>query len=175
LFAGAIPNLTTPKQRLLLSGIFTSVIFLAIASFPYQFGLSARYDPLKEVKSWHRPVTAIAATAPPADFILTDKYELAAELSFYWPKRLPVYIAGNANRRFNQHDLWPAIDREAGHDALFISTRPEPPPELARAFHQCTVLPSVIARAPDGSPLRTLYARHCLYYVSILWPTPQYY
>lgn len=175
LFAGTLPNLSAPKQRLLLSGIITSVIFLAIGSFPYQFGLSARYDPLKEVKSWRQPIATIAATAPPVDFILTDKYELAAELSFYWPVTLPVYITGNANRRFNQHDLWPTIDRESGHDALFISTRPEPPPELARAFHQSTVLPPAIARAPDGSPLRTLYVRHCLNYVSILWPSPQVY
>lgn len=175
LFAGAVPHLTAAWRRLLLTGMASSLMFMAVGYFPYAFGIPAKIDPLKVVKAWRKPVAAISVSAPQPDFILTDKYELAAELAFYWPHRLPVYITGNANRRYNQHDLWPGIDREAGHNALYISTTPEPPPELTRAFRQCRELPPVVAHAPDGNPLRILYVRYCTHYVSIIWPTPQFY
>jgi hypothetical protein len=152
-----------------------SVAFMIVACFHYYFGLPAKLDPLKVVKSWQQPVNAISKVVPKADFILTDKYELAGELAFYWPHRLPVYITGSKTRRFNQHDLWPAIDREAGRDAVYISTHPAAPPELDRAFTQCVEYPPVIARGRDGRPLRTLYVRHCMHYASIIWPTPQFY
>jgi len=175
LFAGAIPNFSSLKRRILLLGIGTSLAFMAVGYFPYFFGLPAKLDPFKVVKSWYQPITAISNMVPTADFILTDKYELAGELAFYWPQRLPVYITGSAARRFNQHDLWPAIDREAGRNAAYISTDPNPPDELARAFRQCTGLQPVTVHAHDGSLLRTLYVRHCRHYVSIVWPKPQFY
>jgi 4-amino-4-deoxy-L-arabinose transferase-like glycosyltransferase len=175
LFAGAVPFLSSSRRRMLVVGMVASLMLMVLGYFPYAFGISAKIDPLKAVKVWRQPVTAISSMSPQPDFILTDKYELAAELAFYWPKRLPVYITGNAARRFNQHDLWPRIDREAGRNALYISTNPAPPPQLERAFNQCHELQPVVAHAPDGYPLRTLYVRYCLQYVSIIWPMPQYY
>jgi len=175
LFAGAVPQLSRTKRRTLVFGMTASLMFMVVGYFPYAFGITGKIDPLKVVKAWRQPVSAISAKAPQADFILTDKYELAAELAFYWPQRVPVYITGNAERRFDQHDLWPSIDREAGHNALYISTNPAPPPELARAFKQCHELRPEVAGAPDGNPLRTLFVRYCSHYVSIIWPTPKFY
>lgn len=175
LFAGAIPDFTTLKRRLVVLGMVMSVTFMAVSYFPYFFGLPAKFDPFKVVKSWRQPVTTISAMVTKSDFILTDKYETAGELAFYWPHRIPVYITGSTTRRFNQHDLWPAIDREAGRDALYISENPVPPVELAHAFKQCVELEPVSALAPDGSTLRIIYVRYCTHYVSIIWPTPRFY
>jgi len=148
---------------------------MAVAYFPHYFGLPAKLDPFKVVKLWHQPINAISTMAPRADFILSDKYELAGELAFYWPQGLPVYITGSAARRFNQHDLWPAIDREAGRDAIFISTKPNPPAELTQAFRKCVTPQTLAVHAYDGSVLRTLYVTPCSDYVSIIWPKPQFY
>jgi len=175
LFAGAIPAFTTFKRRLVIIAMVMSVTFMAVGYFPYFFGLPAKLEPFKVVKSWQQSITTISSMAPETDFILTDKYELAGELAFYWPHRIPVYITGSATRRFNQHDLWPAIDREAGRDAIYISTHPEPPAELARAFNRCVELQPAIAFTYDASILRTLYVRHCSHYVSIIWPKPELY
>ena len=175
LFAGAIPNFTDAQRRWLISGIFISLALMAVAYFPHYFGLPAKLDPFKVVKIWRQPINAISTMAPRADFILTDKYELAGELAFYWPQGLPVYITGSAARRFNQHDLWPAIDREAGRDAIFISTKPNPPAELTQAFRQCVMPQTLAVHAYDGSVLRTLYVTPCSDYVSIIWPKPQFY
>jgi hypothetical protein len=55
-------------------------------------------------------------------------------VAFYWPRYLPVYVTGRREHRLNQHDLWPNIDREVGHDGLWVSTSPDLPGELAQAI-----------------------------------------
>jgi 4-amino-4-deoxy-L-arabinose transferase-like glycosyltransferase len=175
LFAGHVPALPRWKRRTLFSGFGLALALTVIAYFPYRFGFSPRQDPFKDTKAWRVPIAALSRQTPPVDFILTPNYKVAAEVAFYWPRYLPMYVTGSADRRFNQHDLWPGIDREAGHDGLWVSTSPDAPGELTQAFAQCTPLPPVPAVTPDGSTLRTLYASHCLSYRPIAWPKPTTY
>jgi len=175
LFAGRVTMLPTWKRRTLFTGFGLALAVMVVAYFPYSFGFSARQDPFKDTKAWREPIAAASRQAPAVAFILTPNYKIAAEVAFYWPRHLPVYVAGSAERRFNQHDLWPGIDREAGHDGLWISTSPGAPPELAQAFTHCTSLPSIPAVTPDGTTLRTLYVIHCHNYIPIIWPKPASY
>lgn len=175
LFAGHAARFGPGRRRTLLAGFALALGLMLAAYFPYALGLTNQQDPFKDTKAWRAPVAALAEIAPPAQFILASNYKVAAELAFYWPVRLPVYVAGDAERRFNQHDLWPSIDREAGRDGLWVSTGPELPPPLAAAFARCTPLPPVPALTPDGRTLRTLYAQYCRGYRAVEWPRPQSY
>lgn len=175
LFAGHIPMLTRWKRRMLLTGFGFSLTVMVLLYFLYDFGFTNRQDPFKDTKAWKDPVAALSREAPPVDFILASNYKIAAEVAFYWPRYLPVYVADSAYRRFNQHDLWPSIDRETGHDGLWISTSPDQPEQLPRAFAKCTPLPSIPAVTPDGRTLRTLYVSHCVDYKPIVWPRPSSY
>lgn len=175
LFAGYIPVLARWKRRVLVAGFVLASALMFAAYFPYALGLHNHQDPFKDTKAWRAPVAALSAQTPPVEFILTPNYKLAAEMAFYWPEELPVYVAGNRARRFNQHDLWPGITREAGRDGLWVSTSPDAPPELTQAFARCTSLQAVPAVTPDGKILRTLYARHCREYRAIAWPRPESY
>ena len=179
LFAGQLPNLARVKRAFVYVGVFISLTMIAIGHFPYSFGLASQQDPFRKMRAWQAPVAtvqiALEEAGKPIEFILTDSYTLAGELAFYWPTPMPVYITGNATRRYNQHDLWPGIEREAGRNGAYISTSTEPPPELLRAFTHCVLLPPVTAYAPDGAVLRTLYARHCTDYQPITWPRPSRY
>lgn len=171
LFAGHLPAFSRLKRRVLYAGMGLATALMGIAYFPHNFGLG---DPFKDTKAWQQPIAALAAQIPGDDygFILTSSYALAGELAFYWPQRVPVYITGNAGRRFNQHDLWPGIDREAGRNGVFISASAQPPAELAQAFEHCSALAPIAARAADGRVLRTLYASICRHYRPIAWPLP---
>jgi hypothetical protein len=175
LFAGHVHLLPRWKRRTLFAGFGFSLAVMTLIYFLYDFGFNNRQDPFKDTKAWREPITAVSREAPPVDFILTPNYKVAAEVAFYWPHQLHVYVAGSTGRRFNQHDFWPSIDREAGHDGLWVSTSPEVPSELAQAFSQCTALPSIPAVTPDGRTLRTFYVRHCLSYKPIAWPKPTTY
>ena len=170
LFAGHIPTFSLLKQRLLYAGMGLATVLMGVAYFPHAFGLSG--DPFKDTKAWQQPITALATQTPSHDFILTESYAMAGELAFYWPRRVPVYITGNRGRRFNQHDMWPSIDREAGRTAIFVSGNPQPPPQLSQAFEQCVALPPVEARAANGRVLRIFYSRECKHYRPIIWPVP---
>jgi len=175
LFAGHVAALAAWQRRVLFGGFGLAVALTFVGYFPYTLGFTNDQDPFKDTKAWQAPITALSAAAPPARFILASNYKVAAEVAFYWPTRLPVYVAGDSERRYNQHDLWPSIDREAGRDGLWISTGPAPPPALDQAFASCTPLAPVPAITPDGHTLRTLYARHCRDYRAIAWPRPQSY
>ncbi len=172
LFAGHIDALPRRQYRVLIAGFGLALATMMIAYFPYQIGLTWKQDPFKDTKAWAEPVARLSRLSPPIDFILTPNYKIAAEIAFYWPRRLPVYVAGSAERRYNQHDMWPAIDREAGRDGLWVSTSTDYPPELLRAFAECEPLTPVPAVTPDGNTLRTLYASYCRNYRPIIWPRP---
>ena len=167
LFAGHIDALSRRQYRVLIAGFGLALATMMIAYFPYQIGLTWKQDPFKDTKAWAEPVARLSRLSPPIDFILTPNYKIAAEIAFYWPRRLPVYVAGNAERRFNQHDLWPAIDREAGRDGLWVSassdyprscyapslsaSRSRPCPPLRRTGIRCAPCMPVIAATTGPS------------------------
>ncbi len=179
LLAGYLPEATRFKRRLVGLGMFSSVVMILLGHYPYVFGLSHQQDPFRKMRAWQAPVTALRVSLEeaggPVEFILTDSYALAGELAFYWSAPVRIYITGDATRRYNQHDLWPGIEREAGRNGAYISAFTEPPPQLTHAFAHCKRLPSVTAYAPNGAVLRNLYARHCTDYQPIVWPRPTRY
>ena len=171
LFAGHIPPWSIAKRRVLLGAIGLSVLLVAILCFPASFGIDgASIAPIRKMKAWRAPVAELYRQSGDVDFILVTDYVLAGDLAFYWPKRVPVYIEGDSERRMNQHDLWPSIAREQGRSALFVHYTPERPVELAQAFKTCHELAPVRAVDQDGVLVRTLYASRCESYQHVEWP-----
>ncbi len=176
LLASRIDQLTRLGRALLVGGIATSILLVLIMLYPQGVGLHAsQFAPIKKLKGWRGPIESIATQVGDIDFILTDSYITAAEVAFYWPKRVPVYVMGSTDRRFNQHDLWPGVDREQSRNAAIIQTDYTTLPEPAiSAFERCSPTSLVDAR-DDGGVLRTFSVNRCENYHHIDWPKPQYY
>jgi len=176
LFAGHIPQWSITKRRGLVVAMASSALLIAALCFPANFGINgASIAPIRKMKAWRAPVAELYKQSGDVDFILVSDYVLAGDLAFYWPKRVPVYIEGDPERRMNQHDLWPSIAREQGHSAVFVHYAPERPAELARAFTSCRELAPVRAVDQDGVLVRTLYASRCENYQHIDWQvSPNY-
>ena len=174
LFAGEIDRLTSGWRRLVVAGMASSIVLLALTFFPNLMGLSLARAPFKDLRLWEEPVRLLARQAGDVHFLMAPNYHLAGEIAFYWPQRLPVYLVAES-RRFSQHDFWPGIDRESGRDGIYVTTRQELLPRLQTAFTACNPLPPVPARAIDGSVLRTLYAWRCTGYRPVAWPAPNTY
>ncbi len=174
LAAGPLPRLGRRWRGLLQAGILSSLLIVTIAFFPGVIGLGPDKDPLRIMRGWHQTVAQIAGEAARPDFIMTHNYQLAAELAYYWPEpRPPVYILSFGQRRYNQHDLWPGIDREAGHDGVYISTSTIQPIGLARAFAGCGQPRAVIVSDERGRRRRVLYITHCRHYrAGTSWAPP---
>jgi undecaprenyl-diphosphatase len=172
LLAGRIPELGKWPRRALYIGFATSVLFIAVVMFPHSFGAPGDKDPFISMKRWREPIQTVAAMVPQAEFVIATNYRYAAELAYYWPQRIPVYIAGSDGRRFNQHDLWPGLEREQGRSGVFIDKYPRTPPELEQAFKKCTPLKPVLALAGDGKMIRGFYPVYCEDYRHIDWPHP---
>ncbi len=176
LFAGPIPSWSIAKRRGLGAAMATSALLIMALCFPANFAINgASIAPLRKMKAWRAPVAQLYQQSGDVDFILVSDYVLAGDLAFYWPKRVPVYIEGDPERRMNQHDLWPSIAREQGHNAVFVHYAPERPAELARAFTSCRDLAPIRAVDQDGVLARTLYASRCEGYQHIDWQvSPNY-
>lgn len=175
LFAGHVNFFGPVKKSLLIAGLSSSVLLMLLSYFPSWSGIPVDQDPFKKTKLWNQPINQISGAVGNIDFILTHNYHLAGELAFYWPDRIPVYVSGSESRRFNQHDLWPAIDREVGRNGVYIGTHQQPPTELEQAFDTCIPLPDVNATNKKGEILRTFYSYRCERYRAIEWPQPQSY
>jgi len=121
------------------------------------------------MKAWRAPVAELYRQSGEVDFILATDYVIAGNLAFYWPKRVPVYIQGDPERRTKQHALWPSIAREQGRNAVFVNYTQERPEELARAFKKCFELAPVRAVDQNGVLARTLYASRCEGYQHVEW------
>ena len=106
---------------------------------------------------------------------MTQNYQIAAELAYYWPGTpTSVYIPSFGQRRFNQHDLWPGIEREKGRDGLYVSTSDTLPDAIAGAFAHCDgKARPVKVLTGDGQVIRTLFIRMCNDYLDRdTWTTP---
>lgn len=172
LVADAIPSWGRLRLRLTWLALASSALLVALALFPALSGLPYDRAPLDRMRAWRVPIGQVHAQAPSVSFLLTSTYTLAAELAFYWPQSIPVYVTGSPLRRHNQHDLWPGPDREAGRDALYVSYMARLPATLRKAFERCRALSPVPAAAPDGSVLRTLHIHYCQRYRPVPWPAP---
>jgi hypothetical protein len=163
-------------RGLFAAGIVTSVVLSALMLFPGSVGVHAsQFAPIKKLKGWRDPIRSVAAQAGAVDFVLTESYVAAAEVAFYWPRRLPVYVMGSTERRYNQHDLWPGVEREQSKTAAVVQIDNAELPQIARsAFERCSALDPVVAR-DDGGTLRTYHAFRCENYRHVEWPKPNSY
>ncbi len=167
LAAGPIQRLDRRWRGLLQAGILSSLLIVSLAFFPSVIGLGPNKDPLRIMRGWRQTVERIAAAAPKTGFVMTHNYQLAAELAYYWPgpgPRPPVYILSFGQRRYNQHDLWPGIERESGRDGLYVSTSTIQPIPLARAFDDCGRPRAITVKDERGRRRRVLYVTQCRHY-----------
>ena len=174
LFAGQVRRLSPRWRGTLYTGIAFSFLLMAPIFFPSAFGLPPDKDPLRIAKAWRQGVAQIQAVAPRTDFLFTHNYQIAAELAYYWPgKPLPVHIASFGQRRYNQHDLWPGLESEIGHDGLYVSTSTNLPEMFTKAFASCGDAQAVAAKNSEGKRVRTLYFRVCRdYRNNDVWLSP---
>lgn len=165
LFAGMVPSLSLGWRKALYAGIGCSLVLMAPVFFPSTFGLPPDKDLLRITKAWRQTMAQIQAAAPRTDFLFTHNYQLAAELAYYWPgKRIPVHIASFGQRRYNQHDLWPGLESEVGHDGLYISNSTNLPEMFTKAFESCGEAQPVVVKGSEGRRIRALYFRVCRKY-----------
>lgn len=177
LLAGRLPVWTAAWRRTVLAGFALGVVALAVAYFPPLAGFDPARAPFKEVRGWRGAVEAMAAQAPPVDFLLAPNYKTASEAAYYWPRPggapVRVYVLPGPHRRRNQFDLWPGLEREAGRDGLWLSTVGGPPEAVRAAFAGgCRDLPPVEGRDPWGGVVRRLHGAHCRGYRPVPWPEP---
>lgn len=176
LLGGRIAHLTQPQRALFGAGLVTSIALTVAMLFPRTVGLyPSEFAPIKKLKGWREPIQTAAARIGGVDFVLTESYVTAAEVAFYWPKRLPVYVMGSSTRRYNQHDLWPGVEREQSKTAAVVQINDAELPDPARAaFERCIALEPIPAR-DGGGVLRTYYAFRCENYRHVEWPKPNSY
>jgi hypothetical protein len=117
-------------------------------------------------------VAELAARAPEARFVLVDSYKMGAWIAYYWPREIPVYQTGDSDRRYNQRDLWPGPQREAGRSGLYVSDDPGLPAVVEAAFRRCTALPAVPAVDAEGRVIRLLRGHLCEDFRPVHWPEP---
>ncbi len=173
LLGGRVASFTSAQRAMFGAALISSAGLVVAMLFPGTIGLTpSQFAPIKRLKGWREPIQTVAARAGDVDFIFTDDYITAGELAFYWPKRLPVYVMGSAARRYNQHDLWPSVEREVGKVAAIVQTSgPDLPASARDAFARCTALEPFAAR-DTGGVLRTFYAFRCENYRHVEWPKP---
>lgn len=168
LLAGKLPEFSDWRKNVFRGGfvLFGGLLALLLAA-PW-LGFTGSHDPLKKLKAWQEPVNRAATQSPETDFIVTSYYQLASELAFYWPRPMTVYLTGSTQRRFNQYDFWPSVNREAGKPGLYVDTKNYLPLDI---HGKCAPLPPV--HAPDEQdPIRTLYLWYCPEWPKTDWPEP---
>ncbi len=170
--SGVVSQLPVLSKRIFMAVLLLMGVLMGVALFPEAVGLKYKKAAFKEMRLWSDPIMALYKNTNNVDFIITDSYKLAGELAFYWPKSIPVYIAGHSGRRHNQHDIWPGLENEKGRNGLYVDKINQPPAVLKKAFDSCTPIAPIKALASDNSLLRTLYVYHCQHYNDTKWPEP---
>ncbi len=166
LFAGVLPKLGQKRRKILYVGILLGIVAMLLAFFLPR--------PLHKMKVWRAPVAQLASQGEPVDFLLAEQYHLAAELAFYWPRPITVYLTGAQHRRANQYDIWPSVNQEARRDGLYVQSHARLPDAVNQAFGHCQALAPIEARLGKRA-LRTLYGWRCVDFRPQQWAEPERY
>lgn len=112
---------------LLLLGLIFQPIFAARGTKM----VPVRLDPFSKLIGWQKLGEFIdkdirVQTGGEDFIILSDKYQIAAQLSFYTPGQPPTYCLPYSKRRMNQYDVWgiPSDLYEHEKKVVFIKTFP---------------------------------------------------
>ncbi len=163
------------KGKAILIGVaaaLTALIYVTpIAPVPEEYNITNR---LKGWVSLGTNVEELIQTQfedPERVFVLSDHYDITAELAFYTPGQPLTYCAWIFDRRMNQYDIWPGP--KTGWDAVLVRERwygedNRAGPELLKMFE--TIGPPIqIMTTSNGQPIRKFTLQVCKGYTGY-WP-----
>lgn len=114
----------------LLIGLMFQPVFAGF-SFPGSRIVPVQIDPFTKLMGWQQLGEFLDLEVRPHcrdnDFvILSDKYQIAAQLSFYTPGQPSTYCLPYDERRMNQYDVWgiPSEVNQNQKQVVFIKTSP---------------------------------------------------
>lgn len=120
----------------LLLGLLFQPVFAGF-SFPGSKIVPVKIDPFSKLMGWHQLGEFLEREIRPLtkgnDFvILSDKYQIAAQMAFYTPGQPGTYCLPYERRRMNQYDLWgiPSEVTASKKQVVFIKTAPLEEDEL---------------------------------------------
>ena len=123
-------------SSILLLGLILQPV-LANYSFPASSIVPVKVDPFSKLIGWQKLGEfldrEIRLNSEGNDFIIiSDKYQIAAQLSFYTPGQPATYCLPYKQRRMNQYDLWgfPSEGGGSQKQVVFIKTSPLEDDEL---------------------------------------------
>ncbi len=125
-----------------ITGIFISLITVAIAHYPAILRLPPKLDPTARARGWEELGVEVSRVSEGLSkkgrfFIISDKYQVSSELAFY-VKGQPVTYCANLERRMNQYDLWPGFNNLVNFNAVFVTIDDVQMPEtVGTAFDRC--------------------------------------
>lgn len=165
-------------DRMLVPAVVTNVLLVATA-YLLLFGVTAGVPPerlpTKKLAGWEQIGVAVAAEVAQLEqelaeleelgelgrkvFVLTDSYEVAAEIAFYGKLPGRVFCANVDDRRMNQYDLWGGWQGLRGSSAVVVSSSPEKGELLKPGFQSFVtgVQVSELVIEYGGKELRKLY------------------
>lgn len=161
------------KHSLRLNMILLVSVSLLFAG--YTFNLPPHRLPTKKMVGWQtlgshlqsilnlhlnlhltRHITPQSQATP---FILTSRYDQAAEIAFYTNLPGQVLVANIDDRRMTQYDVWAGWDGFKGRNAILVSDTPEPSPKVTAHFRSVAPITShfELQVSYSGKPLRKFY------------------
>ena len=88
-----------------------------------------RVGSLKKLTGWRQlgqQVSGLSGDVNEPFFIVSNSYQVAAELAFYMESHPVTYCLYTEGRRMNQYDLWPGFEDRIGWNALYVTESPDP-------------------------------------------------
>jgi undecaprenyl-diphosphatase len=148
-----------------VTGGVVSLLVVLVGLYPSSFGIPPELDPSARLRGWKSlggHLSALRKEMKRDTFVLSDSYQVTAELAFYMEDKPRVYCV-NLGRRMNQYDLWEGFYNLVGYDALFVRKGDEGvPEELKKHFGSCEE--EVFYIYEKGRILRSFSIGKCLYF-----------
>lgn len=172
------------RLALCVAGVALSAVIAAAAfssadarAFGRRFGIKvpAANDPTKVMRGWRSLGNAVGAAADSLTsasaaggapgrgvFIVTEDYQLTAELAFHAPGQPTTYFVNVGGRRLNQYDFWPGPEDRIGQDAVFVQFGDrEKVPKLVRSAFDAVGETTVVEGRHRGEVYQTFRVTPC--------------
>ncbi|MBF0319243.1 MAG: glycosyltransferase family 39 protein [Nitrospirae bacterium] len=182
-------------KRTIVIGTAAAALVTVIGHFPAVLHLNPDNDPASRLRGWSEfgaTITKLYGELKQEGqsyphgtevFLVSDKYQVAAEMAFYTKGNPKVYCI-NLGRRVNEYDMWPGINEDAIKamkaaplrriDALFATDGNQPlHPYVAFAFDRCDKTP--LAVKENGQILREYSIFKCYNFKGMLEVKPNTY
>ncbi len=127
-------------RYIILAGFMISLMVVIVGLYTPAFGIPPHLDPSARLRGWKtlaERVDDLRSKMRQRYFILSDNYQVTAELAFYLDGNPRVYCI-NLGRRMNQYDLWEGFHHLKGYSAIFVKKGQEGVPlKLKSHFNSC--------------------------------------